>query len=62
MILLTEVSVVIKENGLEEVIRLDPENDPEFDDTLAEVLCRLFGCSVVDFTIKGYDAEETGLN
>ena len=57
-----EVRVLIKRDGLEEIYNLDPETDPDFEDTLGEVLCAVFQCPAVKFHIEVLDLSEEGEN
>ena len=51
------VAVIIVDNGLEEIIPVDPEKDPEFEDTLGEVLCEVFDAPAVKYSIEVMDYE-----
>lgn len=50
--------MVITDNGLEEMINLDCENDQDFKNTLAHVLCEVFDAEAVDYTITVFDENE----
>ena len=49
------VKVSITDNGLEETFNLDPKTDPNFDDTLGELLCEVFDSPAVKFHIEVLD-------
>lgn len=51
------VTAIIVDDGLEEVIHLDPENDPEFEDTLGNLLCEIFEAPAVKYHIEVMDYE-----
>ena len=55
------IKVVITDNGLEEVINLDPENDPNFADTLGDVLCEVFDVPAVEYSIRCYTSSGNAL-
>ena len=52
------IKVIITDNGLEEMINLDCENDPDFKNTLAYVLCEVFDAEAVDYAITVFDENE----
>ena len=46
-----EITYTIKDNGLEETVRLNPESE-DFNDTFGNFLCELFDATEVNYRIE----------